>query len=413
MNKSSFQQVVFGSLVFSLLFGLSFSSFGQLVIKPGAIDAEIALVDNFRVLRGPSVLHNDNYFVWGGSVLKGEDGKYHMFYSRWPAGPDHDKFGDGWLLSSEIAHAVSEYPDRDFEFDKVILTKDSSGNQTRWDAQSVHNPHIMRFDNKYYLYHTGTNYPGPQPAGSPGANLSKRNLIQQSQTLGVSVFYSLDSLERGEIIRSETPLLSPRTRVKPNDVFNPSPEGTETKPDNLIVVNPAMVYDPIHKKYLLIFKGNIYMPHWRGVHGIAKSDSPAGPFVPEDYFVFDVKDDEGKLVSAEDPYVWYHEDSKLFYAVFKDFSGRITGQGKGLAIMHSKDGEHWEKGENALFMPLELTLKSGEKVAVNRLERPQLLFDEDGLPIVLYAACAVDNPNPEKKPVTFNVQVPLNSSYQK
>ena len=26
----------------------------------------------------------DDYWVWGASVIKGEDGKYHMFASRWP-----------------------------------------------------------------------------------------------------------------------------------------------------------------------------------------------------------------------------------------------------------------------------------------------------------------------------------------
>ncbi len=26
----------------------------------------------------------ENFWVWGASVIKGEDGKYHMFASRWP-----------------------------------------------------------------------------------------------------------------------------------------------------------------------------------------------------------------------------------------------------------------------------------------------------------------------------------------
>ena len=30
-----------------------------------------------------------NYYVWCGSTVKGDDGRYHLFYSRWPtSNPD-------------------------------------------------------------------------------------------------------------------------------------------------------------------------------------------------------------------------------------------------------------------------------------------------------------------------------------
>ena len=34
--------------------------------------------------KGPGLLAEKGWFVWGGSVLRGEDGRWHMFYSRWP-----------------------------------------------------------------------------------------------------------------------------------------------------------------------------------------------------------------------------------------------------------------------------------------------------------------------------------------
>src|SRR5687768_18130661 len=55
------------------------------------------------------------------SVIKGEDGKYHMFYSRWShgkreAGDDSMNYifngFKGWCKYSEIAHAVSDKLDR-------------------------------------------------------------------------------------------------------------------------------------------------------------------------------------------------------------------------------------------------------------------------------------------------------------
>jgi hypothetical protein len=51
------------------------------------------------------IFHQDGYYVWCTSVIKGEDGKYHMFYSRWQHGkrvPDDDSMnyifnGFRWL----------------------------------------------------------------------------------------------------------------------------------------------------------------------------------------------------------------------------------------------------------------------------------------------------------------------------
>ncbi|MEA1877305.1 MAG: hypothetical protein U9N86_10615, partial [Bacteroidota bacterium] len=52
-----------------------------------------------------SVLTDDKYFVWGGSVVEGEDGRYHMFYAIFDSGDSVPKFSDSWLLSSKIAYA--------------------------------------------------------------------------------------------------------------------------------------------------------------------------------------------------------------------------------------------------------------------------------------------------------------------
>ncbi|MCB0751144.1 MAG: hypothetical protein KDC52_06700, partial [Ignavibacteriae bacterium] len=157
----------------------------SLNIKALPISAKIINED----LAGPNVLGDSDNFVWGASVIKGDDQKYHMFYSFWESGKDQPIFSDGWLLLSKIAYAVSEYPDRDFQFQKVILKgRIYEGDSTAWDAVSVHNPHIKKFSNKYYLYYTGSKDPGKQPPGSQGESLNKRNRIQQSQQIGVIEF---------------------------------------------------------------------------------------------------------------------------------------------------------------------------------------------------------------------------------
>jgi hypothetical protein len=50
----------------------------------------------------------NDYWVWCGSVVKGEDGRFHMFASRWPRGLS---FSPHWLTNSEIVRAVSDKPE--------------------------------------------------------------------------------------------------------------------------------------------------------------------------------------------------------------------------------------------------------------------------------------------------------------
>ncbi|MEN7548299.1 glycoside hydrolase family protein [Rapidithrix thailandica] len=377
-------------------------------VRPQPLQAKLERLNESLVLQGPSVLHDPDRFVWGGSVVKGKDGRYHMLYSTWESGSGWPSFKDSWVLHSKIGYAVSDYPDRDFRFQKIVLQgRLHEGDSTAWDAQMVHNPHVKAFNGRFYLYYIGAKDPGLQPVGSPGEKLSKRNRVQQCQQIGVIAFDSFEDLLTGNFERPLQPLLSPRTRVKKDQVVNPSPAGTEAKPDNLIVVNPSVVFRPSDGKYLLYFKGNLYDPQWRGVHGVAVSDTPTGPFRPLDQFVFDMPTSDGKIASAEDPYVWFHPGDSRFYAVFKDFTGVITGVEPGLAMLESKDGIRWEKPKQAFFMKKELSLASGKALKVDRLERPQLFIDEQGHPAVVYLACSIEPANQKTDGSTFNVHITL------
>lgn len=360
-----------------------------------------------RIAKGHSAFSLDGHFMWGASVLKAEeDGKFYMVYSAPEAGPL--PFNNAWVLGSKMGLAVSDRPDGGFKQLGIFLNMDGfTPDTSSWDAQTVMNPHLRRFGDKYYLYYAGGKDPGEVPVKSKSGILDERSRIQQMLRIGVIEFDSFDKLLKGEFVKSETPLLSPRTRVKPDDIVDPSPDGTVAKPDNIILVNPSVVYRPSDRKYLLYFKGNRYDPHWRGVHGVALSDSPTGPFIPLDTPVFDLPSTDGQKLSAEDPYVWYNRKDRLFYAVFKDFTGHFTQAGPCLAIMYSKDGIDWKLPENSLFMKKELVLTSGDTVKVHRLERPQILLDENDDPLVLYSACSIDDVNNKYDGSSFNIQIPL------
>ena len=68
------------------------------------------------------------YFVWCGAPVRGADGKYHLFYSRWPV---KKGFHPGWAIHSEIAYAVSDKPFGPYQFVNVALPARGL-RRTRW-----------------------------------------------------------------------------------------------------------------------------------------------------------------------------------------------------------------------------------------------------------------------------------------
>ena len=99
----------------------------------------------------------EGYWAWGSSVVKGDDGKYHMFVSRFPKSLP---FHPGWMVASEIVHAVSEIPQGPYRFSEVALP--ARGAQY-WDGRSTHNPRILRQNGKYYLIYMGSTHPFADP----------------------------------------------------------------------------------------------------------------------------------------------------------------------------------------------------------------------------------------------------------
>lgn len=375
--------------------------------QAGAVNIDIIDRGDSKFPSGFSAFSLKNHFVWCGSAIRAEeDGKYYLFYSAMESGPEKPEFIDAWLLGSMIGVAVSDSPYGGYKDIGIIYNKDGyRPDNSSWDAQMAHNPHVKRYNGKYYLYYCGTADPG-EKAFVKG-KLSRRDRLQQNQKLGVLCFNSIKELLEGKFTCNEQPLLAPRTRVKPDNVLEPSPEGTVVQPDNLILVNPAVVYHPLKKKYYLYFKGNVYDPAWRGVHGVAIADAPEGPFMVQDDYVFEFETGNNRKLNAEDPFVWYHRKDNCFYAVFKDFTGGFTKDKPGLAIMYSDDGIHWKLPEHSLFMNKEIILKNGKHIEVDRLERPQLLLDENDEPIVLYSACSITPLNRKQDGSSFNVQIPI------
>lgn len=306
--------------------------------------------------------------IWCGSAIKGEDGRYHLYYSRWPRRLGHK----AWVTHSEVAHAVSDAPVGPWKHEDVALPPRGTN---FWDGSCTHNPTVLRIEGKYYLYYMG-NY-GDGVVRQP-LNWEHRN----RQRIGVAVADS----PNGPWQRFDKPVL---------DVSSDT-----NAPDALVVTNPSvtqraeggvlMVYKAVGLKRALPFGGPV-------VHLVATADNPLGPFAKRPGEVFGA---QGVMFAAEDPYIWRAKDR--YWAVVKDNEGHFTGHGYSLALWESRDGITWDLSQHPLVTTPEIAWEDGRKQKLAALERPQVLI-ENGVPVVMCCAAA-DNQNRDG---SFNIQIPL------
>ena len=103
-------------------------------------------------------------WVWCGCAVE-EPGKgFHLYASRWRK--DYPMF-DGYLFFSEIVRAFSEKPEGPYRYEEKILPCMPPDN---WDGKIAHNPTVVKWQDRYYLYYIGSTYAGePPPARAASA----------------------------------------------------------------------------------------------------------------------------------------------------------------------------------------------------------------------------------------------------
>jgi hypothetical protein len=152
MTKKYIQLVLLGLLIVACQHE-SVTEEESLALSWRPLEGRFVKHDGITIVKSPNTLQLEDYLVWGGSVIKGKDDKYHMLFSLWESGEECALFQDGWLINSKIAYTVSDYPNKEFKFQKIVLSgRALHGDSWAWDAQSVHNPHIKEFNQKGNLW---------------------------------------------------------------------------------------------------------------------------------------------------------------------------------------------------------------------------------------------------------------------
>lgn len=281
------------------------------------------------------------YYNWCHSIVKDDNGVYHLFYARWPK-----KLGFySWLTHSEIAHAISDRPEGPYPVGTTILKP----RHDSWDNITMHNVQVKKFEGRYYMYYISTNSGADkltdsmlEDIGRTGYSHRYWNLLRNNQRVGVAVSSSLE----GPWKRMEKTLIEP------------------CGPIWTVAVNPSVCQGKDGRYYMIVKGDDNPTPKHRAIQAVAVSDSPCGPFRLERKPAF-------ADIPTEDVCVWYDRIRSRYYAVFHAHGGNFIG------MITSEDGINWDKAHNYVVCKKEVRLKDGTIMKMDRMERPYIYLEND------------------------------------
>jgi hypothetical protein len=302
----------------------------------------------------------EGYWVWDPSVVKGDDGTFHMFASRWPK---RLPFHPGWMVASEVVHATSKTASGPYQFSDVVLP--ARGAQY-WDGRATHNPKILRHKDAWVLFYMGSTHPFEDVKDPAALTLDSHytTVARSNKRIGVATAKS----PHGPWTRRDAPVLDTKAGTFYSFLTsNPSP----------LIQEDGSV--------LLVFKSRAYRDqypfHGDMSIGVARAPHIEGPYkVVVDEAIFGV----GKVGEIEDPFLW--QDKSGFHLIAKDQRGGITGHKHAGILAHSRDGIHWTVDREPLAYPRGVTWSDGRAETLGQLERPFILFENGVMSHLFFAA---------------------------
>ena len=212
----------------------------------------------------------------------------------------------------------------------------------------------------------GTTFGGEIP---DNININEHYALEtwNRKRIGVAVADSI----YGEFVRRDTPLLEPRDcRFW----------------DCTITTNPSVAILPSGKTYM-IYKSRASIQNPLQL-GVAVADSPDGEFTRlTDYPLFEGKRDK---MSIEDPFLWYDEKKNKFCVIAKDdamnVANGVTGEWGSGFYTESEDCKDFTVGSNPKVYSRTIEWADGKIATQGNLERPCVLFDENGEPTHIFCA---------------------------
>jgi len=338
--------------------------------SPDATDstAQMRISDKLLPIGDENIFRSKDHHNWCGSIIKGKDDKYHLFYSRW----ERRRGFYAWLTHSTIARATSDRPEGPYVYQNTVIDFEQKVYR-KGEHITAHNPKIKCFNGRYYLYFISTNLE---------RNISNKELIETARVGGSHPNW--------------LPLrLAQRTYVSSSKYLDKgwkTPSKSLVKPKGKVIsnlaVNPA-VCKGHDGRYYLIIKGDKpndkkFIRH----QALAISRYPDKGFRLQRKPVIQGWD-------SEDMDLTFKSDEARYYALYHAHSY--------IGMMQSKNGKHWEKAEDNVLLRKHIEHKDNKQdIFPERMERP-FLYMEDQQARVL--GCATKRGND-----TAIITIPLRHS---
>jgi len=315
---------------------------------------------SFGAIEASNGFRMKDYWIWCPSVIRGDDGLYHLFSSRWPKWLP---FHPGWMTHSEVVRAVARTPEGPYEFKEVVLP---ARGPEYWDGRSTHNPTIRRYAGRYYLFYTGSTHALPDLHPGDRFPLSDPRCLVARSMKRVGLAWA-DSLA-GPWHRADAPILP----TKPGTFYS------------FLTSNPAPC---IHEdgRVTLLFKARAWQGEKFGpmTIGLATALSPGDSYsVASQEPVFS----SSRFGEMEDPFLWH--DGEGYKMIAKDMTGRLCGQAGGGVYATSRDALHWEIGNPPTAYLREISMADGSTATMGNIERPFLLRNGE---TITHLCAAVSN----------------------
>jgi len=324
----------------------------------------------------------EDYWVWCGSAIRGDDGRYHLFASRWPKTVSMFH----WATHSEVVRASADKPEGPYRFEEVVM---APRGPEFWDGRVTHNPTIHFHDGKYLLVYTGATYKGKRPEGREinASTWQTWTDAWHSKRPGLLVADSVF----GPWKRHDRPLLEPRPG----------------KWDAVITSNPAPCVSS-DGSITLLYKSTStwHLPQEHGFKGqfnlgAARAANWQAPFerLSENPITLSGSSDN----HIEDPYIWWNGEA--FEMIVKDMTGEVCGEAEAGIHAISRDAVDWEVMNPKKAYSRIIAWEDGTSSRRAKLERPQLLI-QNGQPTHLFAATMETNEKGEPTD-TWSMVIPL------
>lgn len=346
------------------------SLFSSIRLFPQTIidnEKEIILSDKIMPLTEDNIFRDPDYYNWCSSIIKGNDEKYHLFYSCW----EKSKTFSAWLTHSKVAHAVSEFHGGPYRYVNTILDFDKEVHK-KGELITAHNPKIKCFNGKYYLYFISTTL---------DCEITDKELTEIAMGRPHPLSKSLRNNQRTYVASSD--VLDGKWMIRKKPLLKPG------GPIVTLVTNPAITQGPDKRFYLIVKGDKPGTTKFLRNQAVAVSNYPDRGFKLQTRPVIEDWD-------TEDISMWYDSISNRFYAIFH---AHVY-----LGLMSSKDGINWNKASD--FKIIEKKIEQVDKnkshrqyvieqigrepIRTHSLQRP-FVFVENGQPRVLSAAVGVGN----------------------